>query len=167
MYKPTQTRYKTRLGIDTVFVLTVFALFICALLAAVLTFAKIYKLNGDRINTRFTAGTSSALIMQKLRAYDYEGGIKADNIDGISVLCLNEEFEGEEYTTYIYCYDGELRELLIGKNEEFIADYGNILMPVYGFEVTATEDTVTFTLEFSEDSSETCMFAINSGKEVA
>ena len=53
-----------------IFVLTVFVLFVCCLLAAVLAFAKAYKHFGSEIEKRFDTATAQTLVLQKLRSYD-------------------------------------------------------------------------------------------------
>ena len=55
-----------------IFVLTVFVLFVCCLLAAVLAFAKAYKHFGSEIEKRFDTATAQTLVLQKLRSYDGE-----------------------------------------------------------------------------------------------
>ena len=45
-------------GVDMIFVLTVFVLFVCCLLAAVLAFAKAYKHFGSEIEKRFDTATA-------------------------------------------------------------------------------------------------------------
>ena len=63
-------------GVDMIFVLTVFVLFVCCLLAAVLAFAKAYKHFGSEIEKRFDTATAQTLVLQKLRSYD-SGAVSA------------------------------------------------------------------------------------------
>ena len=46
-----------------IFVLTVFVLFVCCLLAAVLAFAKAYKHFGNEIEKRFDTATAQTLVL--------------------------------------------------------------------------------------------------------
>ncbi len=105
--------------------MTVFLLFACCLLAAVLTFAKVYKSHGDRISARFDKSTAAALVMQKMHAYDYDGGMTVESVDGIDMLCLHETVDGAEYVTYLYSDGENLCELFAAADYPFSAADGN------------------------------------------
>lgn len=139
-------RKQNKSGIESVFVLTVFLLFVCALLAAVLTFAKVYKISGGRINNRFNNSSAVSLVMQKLHSYDYSGGISVGEAGGVQTLCLHENIDGEEYITYIYCYENSLYELFAEKAYPFSPDDGNELLPCGGFSAEISGNTISFAI---------------------
>ena len=112
-----------------IFVLTVFVLFVCCLLAAVLAFAKAYKHFGSEIEKRFDTATAQTLVLQKLRSYD-SGAVSVGKQGDTDYLGFSDTIDGESYITYIYCYDGELRELFVESSAPFIAENGNTLFPV-------------------------------------
>ena len=66
-------------GVDMIFVLTVFVLFVCCLLAAVLAFAKAYKHFGSEIEKRFDTATAQTIVLQKL-LFGYDRRRKLHNV---------------------------------------------------------------------------------------
>ena len=80
----------------------------------------------------------------KIRSYDYEGGVGIINDSGIDVLSLNEP-DGV-LSTYIYYYDGCLREYQIFEGEDFPPEKGEILVGLKSFNFNITEHSISFSL---------------------
>ncbi len=144
-----QSRSKTlksnKSGMDMIFVLTVFVLFVCCLLAAVLAFAKVYKRFGDDIEKRFDTATAQTLVLQKLRSYD-SGAVSVGKQGDTDYIGFSDTIDGESYMTYIYAYGGELKELFIDSSAPFVAENGNTLLPADKFTATADNNTISFTI---------------------
>lgn len=144
-----QSRSKTlrsnKSGMDMIFVLTVFVLFVCCLLAAVLAFAKVYKRFGDDIEKRFNTATAQTLVLQKLRSYN-SNAVSVGKQGETEYISFSDTIDGESYTTYIYAYGGQLRELFIDSSAPFTADNGNILFPADKFTAALDGNTVSFTI---------------------
>lgn len=85
-------------GVDMIFVLTVFVLFVCCLLAAVLAFAKAYKHFGSEIEKRFDTATAQTLVLQKLRSYD-SGAVSVGKQGDTDYLGFSDTIDGESYIT--------------------------------------------------------------------
>ena len=130
-----------------IFVLTVFVLFVCCLLAAVLAFAKAYKHFGSEIEKRFDTATAQTLVLQKLRSYD-SGAVSVGKQGDTDYLGFSDTIDGESYITYIYCYDG------------------NTLFPADKFTATADKNIISFAITCNgvQTSSHYCL---RSGKEGA
>lgn len=152
-------------GVDMIFVLTVFVLFVCCLLAAVLAFAKAYKHFGSEIEKRFDTATAQTLVLQKLRSYD-SGAVSVGKQGDTDYLGFSDTIDGESYITYIYCYDGELRELFVESSAPFIAENGITLFPADKFTATADKNIISFAITCNgvQTSSHYCL---RSGKEGA
>lgn len=75
-------------------------------------FAKAYKHFGNEIEKRFDTATAQTLVLQKLRSYD-SGAVSVGKQGDTDYLGFSDTIDGESYITYIYCYDGELRELFV------------------------------------------------------
>ena len=85
--------------------LTVFAL--CVLLV-LLTGARIYRNLVDRGQEVYEQRTALQYLTTRVRQAET---VEIGNLEGCEALILKETLEGETYTTYVYCYDGWLREL--------------------------------------------------------
>ncbi len=73
--------------------------------------------------------TASAYIRQKLRQGQDQGALRVDVLDGCDAIVLQQYLGDDFYETYLYCYDGELRELMIrkGTGDSFAADSGTAI----------------------------------------
>ncbi len=154
-------------SLDSIFVLTIFTLFICCLLFVVLTFAGIYKSTGARIEKRFNEGTAVSLITRKLQSYDTVGAIEVKAIDGMSVLCLYESIGSDDFVTYIYCHDGNLCELFTMSDAPFDVTAGNVLFPCGFFHIDLSGNKVSYQAgENGEVTHQTVTLRSNVGKAV-
>ncbi len=146
MDKRTHGIRQRKSNIDAVFVMTVFLLFACCLLAAVLAFAKVYKSHGDRISARFDKSTAVSLVIQKMHAYDYDGGITTENMDGLDVLCLHETVDGAEYVTYLYSDGENLCELFAAADYPFSTSDGNAVTAADYFGAELKDGIIEFVI---------------------
>lgn len=151
-------------GIDMVFVLTVFVLFVCCLLASVLAFASVYKRLGSDIGKRFDTATAQTLVLQKLRSYD-DADISVGKSGDITYLGFADTIDGESYMTYIYAYGGELKELFVPYDAPFSADSGNTLLPAEDFTAETDGRTICFTVT-CDGVSTSSHYSLHGGKAV-
>lgn len=87
-----------------------FALGISALFT-ILFGAEIYENINKRAETNFSNSTAFAYIANKVRQHDSAGSIRVEDVQGISVLKIEETYGKTQYHTMIYCKDGMLKEL--------------------------------------------------------
>lgn len=80
----------------------------------------------------------------KIRAYDYEGGVSLINDSGIDILSLAEQDGG--LSTYIYYYNGHLCEYQIFEGEDFQPERGEILVELKSCKFAMTDNSVTFSV---------------------
>lgn len=85
--------------------LTVFAL--CVLLV-LLAGARIYRNLVDRGQKVYEQRTALQYLTTRVRQAQT---VEIGNLEDCEALILKETLEGETYTTYVYCYEGWLREL--------------------------------------------------------
>lgn len=85
--------------------LTVFAL--CVLLV-LLAGARIYRNLVDRGQEVYEQRTALQYLTTRVRQAQT---VEIGNLEDCEALILKETLEGETYTTYVYCYEGWLREL--------------------------------------------------------
>lgn len=94
--------------------------------------AGIYKNISAVMDGQFGAQTAVSYAATKLRHYDAAGCVSLGKLEDTDALILSEEIDGEEYLTYLYCWDGYLRELYCA------ADAG--LLPGDGQQIIAAEE---------------------------
>ena len=102
-----------RHAIDFLFPVTVFFVFTISALTVILLAARIYQSTADDSQRNYTSGTALSYITEKLHQNDLEDSIFLDELDGTQAVVLRQETEDAFYLTYLYVWDGQLRELYI------------------------------------------------------
>ena len=119
--------------------LALFLVFTLSTLTLVLFGANIYQNTVNSMEDNYNARTVCSYISGKFRSNDSAGDISIGSIDGQPSLILNQEINDASYSTYIYEYDGYLRELFVSDSVTLGAEVlnaGNKLCPVDKFEVS-------------------------------
>ena len=125
--------------VDILFVLALFLVFTLSTLTLVLFGANIYQNTVNSMEDNYNARTVCSYISEKFRSNDSAGDISVGSIDGQPSLILNQEINDASYSTYIYEYDGYLRELFVSDSVTLGAEVlnaGNKLCPIDKFEVS-------------------------------
>ena len=87
---------------------------------------------------RLDRATALAYITEKARQNDVPGALRLGQIGDCEALVIT---QGQTvlYDTYIYCYDGSLRELMIKRELEPTPDMGRSLLPMESLELENTD----------------------------
>ena len=74
--------------------------------------------------------TTLSYIANQVRRADREGGVQVGTFHGQDALLLLRDLEGIECVTYLYSWEGSLRELFVEKGFELEPEAGLPLMPL-------------------------------------
>ncbi|MEG1658167.1 MAG: DUF4860 domain-containing protein [Oscillibacter sp.] len=96
---------------DGVLVLLLTAVFAACLLLVLLTGAGGYRRLTERDRAADARRTALQYVATKVRQGDTAGGVTLREFGGLPALCLTDTVDGAVYETYLYEYDGYLREL--------------------------------------------------------
>ncbi len=102
--------------IDMVFVVALLFLFSMSAIMLIALGSSIYSRGVSVMKKNYESRTAYAYITEKLRQYDTDGSISVGNIGRSVALKINSRLDGEEYVTYLYEYNGELREIFAKAN---------------------------------------------------
>lgn len=102
--------------VDVLFVLALFGVFAASALMLVTIGANVYKQNVANMSTNFTKRTAFSYLSEKLRQNDTADAVSLGELEGIKALVLSQEIDGTDYATYLYLYDGYLKELYVRKD---------------------------------------------------
>ena len=100
-------------SIGSLAALLLFAVFAACVLVVLLTGAGTYRRLTERDLAAFDSRTAARYVTTRVRQTDRAEGLSLRKIDRLDALVLTEEIDGEPYETWIYCYDGQLRELFV------------------------------------------------------
>lgn len=142
--------FKIRTGsrrIDSIFVMILFFLFALTAFVLVMIGVRQYQSTADSMNYNYEVRTATSYLREKVRQNDSHAAISIDNIEGTDVLALKSEVNGIVYYTYIYYYDGYLRELYVQDGSSYSLSAGQQIIELSGFDLSeATNRLITVTI---------------------
>lgn len=129
-----ENKVRERSGIiNTTSTIIVIALFVIAALVLLTTGMQVYNKVVLATNENFELRTSLSYVATKIRQFDATDRVCVRDYDGMPVLVLTEEMDGDMYDTMIYFKDGSLCELLKGAEEEPEFEFGFEAMEIDEF----------------------------------
>lgn len=122
----------TQHTIDFLFPITLFFVFSVSALVVLLLAANLYQGIIKDSNAAFETGTTLSYITEKIRQNDSGGteNIYLDQFDGCDALAIKHQYEENAFTTYIYEFDGELKEIFLQDGVEASAQSGTSIMEI-------------------------------------
>ena len=126
--------------IDSFFVMILFFLFAITAAILVLIGVRQYQVTADSMNYNYEMRTATSYLREKVRQNDSHASISVCDIDGVSALSLKSTVNGQVYYTYIYYYDGYLRELYVQADSSYTLSAGQQIIEISGFELSMTTD---------------------------
>ena len=149
---------------DTVLVLVLFGVFAVCILAVLLTGADAYRRLAERDEISYDRRVAAQYLATRVRQADEAGCVAVESIDGVDVLILREEIEGEHYETRVYCYEGYLRELFAGEGEAFAAGDGEQILKAESMALSLEKQVITAEITDSDGQVQTMTLYLRSGE---
>ena len=128
--------------IDILFVIALFGIFVLSATFLISIGAGIYSKTMLNMTANFNSRTAVAYIIEKVRQSDTDGGISLGQFDGHDAIVITNTAGGREYTTYIYEYDGRLKELMVRSDVELTPESGQDILEVSGFSLKMAGETL-------------------------
>lgn len=128
--------------VDLLFTLALLCVFAASSLLIVMIGANVYQGTVRGMDRNYDMRTSLSYVSEKLRQNDVAGGVYVSELEGCNALVLVHDFGGSVYETWIYSYDGELRELLV-KQGTATCDAGRKIMSLGSFHAALADGLVT------------------------
>ena len=116
--------------------------FVFTLLGAFAVFSMLLVVLGAQAY-RTRKRIAAAFVRNAVRAQDERGAIAVEDRDGLPVLALSSEWDGERYVQYIYGYQGQLCELFTAAEYDFVPEDGEPVCAAQAFEPTLEGDLLT------------------------
>lgn len=146
-------RFQTRSRhvIDLIFPIALFFVFAASALIVLILAADLYSTTTSRLRVNDENRSALAYIEEKIRQNDTEGALKIVSIEDRDCLAMSADYNGVLCTTYIYEYDGMLKELFIRDDVPFSLKSGRDIMEISSLTITNPEDRLyKFTVTDSE-----------------
>lgn len=104
---------RNRHVIDLVFPIALFFVFAVSALSVLILAADLYASTTDQLSVNDENRTALSYIAEKMRQNDVSDGIRVTSIDGVDCLAMSAVYNEVPCTTYIYEYEGMLKELFV------------------------------------------------------
>ena len=99
--------------VDILFVLALFGVFAVSALALVTIGADVYQHTVEDMGVNYESRTAVSYIMEKVRQNDTEDSICLTTLEDTPAICMLSRMDDDIYCTYLYLYDGHLKELFM------------------------------------------------------
>lgn len=127
-------RQQTHL-VDTLFIIILFFVFCICALSVIVIGANVYQTTTKNMNDNFTTKTALSYLVEKVRQNDTKGTLEAVDWNGTNALRFRQESNEAVYVTYIYAYDGNLKELFVKEGVACSPQDGQTIMAVRDFQI--------------------------------
>ena len=133
--------------IPVLFVLTLFLLLSALSISVIIAGSTVYEKISENMDNNYDRRVTFSYLTTKIRQNDSMGSIYIEEKDGVDMIAIKEadQISGDEYVTYIYYYDGYIRELYFelgsdGKTVDFDFDWGNEIIKAERFEFNFNDE---------------------------
>ena len=134
--------------VDILFVISLFCAFAFSALMLVIIGADVYKKTVSHMDENYASRTAYAYLSEKIRQNDHSDSISITTFGDGDALVLTETVSETDYYTYLYLYDGSIRELFSATPEALGPSAGRSIMDCSTFEITQiNSDLYYFYLE--------------------
>lgn len=91
-------------------------------LVLVILGASVYRQTVSYMDENYTARTAYSYLTEKVRQNDLYDSVSLGQFENTDALVLTQEINNTVYATYLYLYDGSLRELFMRQGSDIGAD---------------------------------------------
>ncbi len=142
---------KSRLQADSAAVFLLGAVFLFLSIGLVLLGGSVYSQTLSAASENDELRTTFSYIANQIRRADSHGAVETGRLDAVPALLLNQDFEGIACVTYLYYWEGSLRELFVEKDTELGPEAGLPLIELAGLDFQM-DDQGLLTIEAAFDS---------------
>ena len=137
--------------IDLIFPIALFFVFAASALIVLILAADLYGSTASRLRVNDENRSALAYIEEKIRQNDAKGALRIVGVEDRDCLAMSADYNGVSCTTYIYEYEGMLKELFIRDDVSFSLKNGRDIMEISGLTMTNPEERLyRFTVTDSE-----------------
>jgi len=122
-------------AIDTFFILALLALFAITSFFVIIIGARQYHSIADQMTQNYETRTASSYLVEKFNQNDIAGSVSITEIDGIPAIALTQTVNNQNYTTYIYAYEGYLRETTVSEGTAITPSYGQKIIEAVSLKI--------------------------------
>lgn len=140
--------------IDILFVIALFCIFALSAVFLITVGANIYGKTVSHMESNFNCRTSFAYVTEKIRQADENGAVSTGELDGVPAVLITADVGPTRYITYLYQYNGYLKELMVREDTPLSPEAGQDIFPVTEFSFWEVNDKLlAFTITTDDGNS--------------
>ena len=124
-------------AIDTFFILALLALFAITSFFVIIIGARQYHSIANQMTENYETRTAASYLVEKFNQNDVEGSVTLTDVEGIPAIALTQTIHEQQYTTYIYAYEGYLREVTVSASTTVTPASGQKIVEAATLDITA------------------------------
>lgn len=162
-----KTKERANLKTGSLMALVLFGLFAVCILFLLLTGADVYQRLTIRDRNTYEMRTAAQYLTTKVRQADQDGCLLVSEFEGLDALLIREEIEGSVYHTWIYCYDGYIRELFVSADSELMPEAGEKILEAESFVIWKEDNLFKAEMTGLTGLVQELIWSPRSGKEIS
>lgn len=154
--------------IDTLFPVILFFVFALCALTVLLLSANIYESTTKRSTRSYNAQTGLSYVREKIHQMDENGSVRLGTLEDTNALILTQTIENVTYSTYIYTYQEELKELYLKEGSTAKPEAGTTILKIQNFRMEELSPRLfRFTCTDTFGHTQETLVAIRSTKKIS
>ncbi len=89
--------------------------------------------------------TALSYFANQIRTFDQSGSVALGKLEDVDAVVLRETLDQNTYVTYLYYYDGAIRQLAMEEGTRLTPADGDALLSASGLNISRTEDSLSLT----------------------
>ena len=106
----------------------------------------VYRHLTDFSEETYFQRTALSYFANQIRTFDDAGSVALGKLEDVDAIVLRETFNHNTYVTYLYYYDGAIRQLAMQEGTQLTPADGDLLLPAGGLDLSRTEDSLEITV---------------------
>ncbi len=153
-------------SVDFLFSILLFGVYVLFLLLMLLSSARAYQNAVRGTEENYNLRTAMSYLTVKIRQHDNGKDISLSDFQGTEAICLEDEIQGRKLTTYIYLYDGQLKELFTPASSTASLSMGTDIASLDSFIIEETAEGF-FRISMEDTNGTAASFLIHPGPPAA
>ena len=146
--------------IDILFVIALFCMFALSAIFLISVGADIYGKTVSHMEANFNSRTAFAYVTEKVRQADASDNINIASLDGIPSLAITQTVNSTAYVTYLYQYEGQLKELMVREDTPLGPAAGQNILALNDFSLDKVNDRL-YSFSLTTADGESCKFYVS------
>ena len=123
--------------IDTAFILALLTLFSITSFLVIMIGAKQYHSIANHMTENYETRTITSYLVEKFHQHGVSDSVSIVDFDGIPAISLCQSVNEKHYDTYIYVYEGYLREITVSEGSTFPLEAGQKMVEANDLSIQA------------------------------